>query len=132
MRFLDGEGQAPVVCARLPPTWDSKMAVQSEVSQHTYWLALSLTPGLGPTRGRKLVERFGSAANVFHASLTELEAAGLMAMSAQSIATGASLTKAEEEETKARTVGAKIVTPTDDEFPKRLLEIYDPPLCLYV
>jgi len=108
------------------------MAVQSEVSQHTYWLALSLTPGLGPTRGRKLVERFGSAANIFHASLTELEAAGLMPMSAQSIATGMSLTKAEEEEIKAQAAGAKIITPSDDEFPQRLLEIYDPPLCLYV
>jgi DNA processing protein len=109
------------------------MAVQSEVSQHTYWLALALTPGLGPTRGRKLVERFGGwAANIFHASLTELEAAGLMAMSAQSIATGMSLTKAEEEEIRAHAAGAKIITPGDDEFPQRLLEIYDPPLCLYV
>lgn len=108
------------------------MAVQSEVSQQAYWLALALTPGLGATRGRKLVGHFGSAANVFHASLTELEAAGLPAVSAQSIATGASLTRAEEEIIKAQEVKAKIVTPADSEFPHRLLEIYDPPLCLYV
>lgn len=108
------------------------MPSHSEVSQHEYWLALAMTPGIGPTRGKKLVQHFGSATNVFQASLTELEAAGLMAMSAQSIATGASLTKAEEEITKAKTVEAKIITPEDDAFPRRLLEIYDPPLCLYV
>jgi DNA processing protein len=108
------------------------MPTHSEVSQHDYWLALAMTPGVGPTRGRKLVERFGSPDKIFHASLTELEATGLMAVSAQSIATGASLTKAEEEIGKAKEAGAKILTPADDEYPRRLLEIYDPPITLYV
>jgi DNA processing protein len=108
------------------------MPVDSSVSQQSYWLALALTPGLGPTRGRKLVQHFGSAANIFHASLTELEATGMMAVSAQAIAGGTSLTKAEEEIGKAKEAGAKILTPADTEFPERLLEIYDPPLCLYV
>ena len=108
------------------------MPVQSSISQQSYWLALSLTPGLGPTRGRKLVQHFGSAASVFHAPLTELESLGLMPMSAQAIATGTSLNKAEEEIAKANTAGAKIITPADPEFPQELKEIYDPPLCLYV
>jgi DNA processing protein len=108
------------------------MAVQSSISQQSYWLALSLTPGLGPTRGRKLIQHFGAPEKIFHASLTELEAAGLLAVSAQAIATGTSLAKAEEEIGKANAVGAKIVTPADAEFPTRLLEIYDPPMCLYV
>ncbi len=108
------------------------MAVQSSISQQSYWLALSLTPGLGPTRGRKLIQHFGAPEKIFHASLTELEAVGLPAVSAQAIATGTSLAKAEEEIGKANAVGAKIVTPADAEFPTRLLEIYDPPMCLYV
>ncbi len=108
------------------------MAVQSTISQSSYWLALALTPGLGPTRGRKLVQHFGSPDRIFHASLTELEATGLLPVSAQSIGTGLPLTKAEEEIAKANEAGAKIVTPADPEFPERLLEIYDPPLCLYV
>jgi len=108
------------------------MATHSALSQHEYWLALTLTPGIGATRGRKLVQRFGSADAVFHASLTELEAAGLMAVSAQSIATGASMAAAEEEVIKAKAAEAKIITPVDPEFPRCLLEIYDPPLCLYV
>ena len=56
------------------------------ISNGIYWLALSLTPGLGPTRGRKLVERFGNVQEIFQASLTELEAENLQAQSAQHIA----------------------------------------------
>jgi len=108
------------------------MPSHSALSQHEYWLALSLTPGLGATRGRKLAARFGSPDAVFHASLTELEGAGLQAVSAQAIANGTSLGRAEEELGKARTAEAKIVTLGDTEYPERLTEIYDPPLCLYV
>ena len=108
------------------------MPTVSGLSQHEYCLALALTPGLGPTRGRKLVQHFGSADAIFHASLTELEATGMMAISAQAIATGASLAKAEEEIGKAKAAEAKIITPGHEDFPRRLLEIYDPPLCLYV
>ena len=61
------------------------------------WLALALTPGLGPTRARKLAEHFGSAEKIFLASLTELEACGLHAAAAQAIATGKSAALAQEE-----------------------------------
>jgi hypothetical protein len=37
------------------------------------WLVLALTPRLGPTRARRLVEHFGGGQNIFKASLTELE-----------------------------------------------------------
>jgi DNA processing protein len=108
------------------------MGNEQLLSQHDYWLALSLTPGIGPTRGKKLVERFGTSQAVFHASLTELESVGLQAVSAQAIANGSSLQRAEEELAKAKAAGAVIITPGDEQFPQRLLEIYDPPLCLYV
>lgn len=101
-------------------------------SIHLKWLALSLTPGLGPIRSRKLAAHFGSVEKVFDASLTELEAAGLMAASAQGIALGHSLEKANEELVRAETAGAKIVTLDDPEYPAQLREIYDPPTTLYV
>ena len=96
------------------------------------WLALSLTPGVGAGRGRKLVEYFGGIARVFSASLTDLEAAGLAGAAAQSIALGKSLELGAAEFDRARVEGASVVVPTDAEFPKRLLEIYDPPLVLYL
>src|SRR5450631_588238 len=100
--------------------------------QATYWLALSLTPGLGPSRIKKLVEQYGTAERVFQASLTELEATGMRAVSAQSIATRKSLELAQEECGKAIEAHAKIISLSDPEYPSRLKEIYDPPVILFV
>ena len=109
------------------------VAVRSPASEQArYWLALALTQGLGPTRIRKLTEHFGSAEGVFHASLTELEATGIQAVSAQSIATGKSLELAQQECAKALEAGAKIISLSDPEYPSRLKEIYDPPVILFV
>jgi DNA processing protein len=96
------------------------------------WLAITLTPGLGPTRSRKLVEHFGGVEAIFHASLTELEGSGLQAVSAQSIGTGKSEELAREEMAKAAAENVVIVTNEDTLFPPRLKEIYDPPLLLYI
>src|SRR5712692_5584811 len=96
------------------------------------WLALWLTPGLGPTRARRVVEHLGSAAAVFRASLTELEATGILASSAQSLATGKSMELAREEMARATAAGVKIVTLDDSSYPQQLKQIYDPPLVLYV
>jgi len=100
--------------------------------QGTYWLALALTPGLGPTRIRKLIEHYGTAERVFQASLTELEATGMRAVSAQSIATGKSLELAQQECEKAVEARARIISLSDPEYPARLKEIYDPPVVLFV
>ena len=96
------------------------------------WLALSLTPGVGAGRGRKLVERFGAIDRLFAASLTELEAAGLPGAAAQGIALGKSLELAATEYDHVREAGATIIAPDDAEFPRQLREIYDPPLVLYL
>ena len=108
-------------------------AVASPSSTHVLeWLAISLTPGLGPTKARKLVEHFGSAEAVFHASLTELESTGIQAVSAQSIATGKSAELAREEIARAAAAGVTVLSLEDPCYPPRLKEIYDPPLVLYV
>jgi len=96
------------------------------------WLALTLTPALGPSRGRRLVEHFGSVEKVFQASLTELEAAGLQAVSAQALGTGKSLELAQEEATRAAAAGAEILALEDQRYPPQLRQIYDPPLVLYL
>ena len=104
----------------------------ADTAAQMYWLALALTPTLGPTRGRKLVEHFGSTDAVFRASLTELEAAGLQASAAQAIALGKSAALAQEEAVRATAAGAEIVTYSDPLYPQQLKQIYDPPLVLYV
>jgi DNA processing protein len=106
--------------------------VASPATHILEWLALSLTSGLGPTKARKLIEHFGSAEAVFHASLTELESTGIKAVSAQSIATGKSAELAREEIASAAAAGVTVLSPEDSCFPSRLKEIYDPPIVLYV
>ena len=110
----------------------SNTATAASATHVLDWLAISLTPGLGPTKSRKLVEHFGSAEAVLRASLTELEATGIQAVSAQSLATGKSAELAREESAKATDAGVAVVTMDDPSYPPRLKEIYDPPLILYV
>ena len=96
-------------------------------------LALACTPQLGPTRVRRLFERIPRVEDIFRASLTELEATGLPAVSAQSIALGGSLRAADEELNKlAKAAGVSLVTMGSECYPGHLAEIYDPPLVLYV
>jgi len=103
-----------------------------EDTRALHWVALSLTSGLGPTRARHLAEYFGSVDQVFQSSLTSLEAAGIPALAAQSLATGKSFELANEELVRARVAGANIVTLDDPAYPAQLRQIYDPPLALYV
>jgi DNA processing protein len=105
---------------------------QHQASRKLYWIALTLTTGLGATRCRNLVTHFGGVENVFHAGLTDLEGAGLAAPSAQAIANGKSLAAAEEEMIRATSIGAEIVTLDDEAYPPQLNEIYDPPPSLHV
>jgi DNA processing protein len=108
------------------------VAPSPSVTHILEWLAISLTQGLGPTKARKLVEHFGSAEAVFHASLTELEGTGIQAVAAQSIATGKSAELAREEIARAAAAGVTVLSTEDACYPPRLKEIYDPPLVLYV
>ena len=110
------------------------VAPSARISESTslQWLALTLTPGLGPTKARRLVEFFGGVQGVFHASLTELEAAGIPAASAQALGTGRSLELAHDELGKVSAAGVHLVALDDSDYPVQLKQIYDPPLILYV
>jgi len=115
----------------MPPTVASPATTQA-ATHLLEWLALALTPGLGPTKARKLAEHFGSPEAIFRASLTELEGTGIQAVSAQSLATGKSAELAREEIARTAAAGATVISLDDPAYPPRLREIYDPPVILYV
>ena len=73
------------------------------------WLALALTEGLGVGKARRLVEFFGSIEAVFRASLTELEASGIRAVSAQALGTGSAMELANDELAKAVAANVSVV-----------------------
>jgi len=49
------------------------------------WIALNMTPGIGPRAATKLLERFGSPDAVFQARRTELESLRLKPETIESI-----------------------------------------------
>jgi len=107
------------------------IAVPYRATHTLQWLALTLTPGVGPTKAQKLVEFFGGVSKVFEANLTDLEACGIRAESAQALGTGRSMEMAHDELAKAAALGVQIVSIDDPAYPSRLREIYDPPIILY-
>src|ERR1700761_236744 len=86
---------------------------------------------MGPTRCGRAIERLGTAERVFTASLTELEGVGLPASAAQFVFDGRARAAALEEWKRTEEAGGTIVTPEDESYPHRLLQIYDPPAVLW-
>jgi DNA processing protein len=98
-----------------------------------YWLALSLTPGIGSTLMRRLLDRFNTPEAVFHAPMKELsKIEGLGEKVAQEIRKGPLEKVVERELSLLRKGGGRVITLKDEEYPKRLKDIYDPPALLYV
>ena len=103
-----------------------------ELDHSLHWLGLALAPGLASRLTAKLLRNFGSPEAVFGASLTELEACQLPAPAAQAIRSQDPLKAAAKELDQLKKLGCRLVNWGEPEYPKRLLEIYDPPPLLYV
>lgn len=99
---------------------------------HLAWLALTLTPGLGPKRILDAVRQTGSASRILDLPLTGLEGLGLPAAVAQFVFDGKARQAAEAEAQRVAEQGASIVAFDSPEYPEQLKEIYDPPPVLWV
>jgi DNA processing protein len=96
------------------------------------WVALNMTPGIGPRAAAKLLERFGSAEAVYAATRAELEKLRLLPEAVDSIIARDLHERAEAEIEKVRKLGGEILILDDGVYPPLLREIYDPPVALYV
>ncbi len=96
------------------------------------WISLNMTPQIGPRAATKLLERFGSAENVFCATRGELESLRLRAESIESILRREFHDKAEKELETVRNLGGDVLILDDGSYPYLLREISDPPVTLYV
>src|ERR1043165_1417840 len=96
------------------------------------WIALNMTPGVGPRVATKLLERFGSADAVFGARRSELEALRLRPETVESIVARELFDKAAEEVDRVRELGADILILDDGVYPSLLRETQAPPITLYV
>jgi DNA processing protein len=96
------------------------------------WLALALTPQLGPRRILRAVERAGSPARILSLSLTELESLQFPAESVQFIFDGHARRVADQQIEELTKTGATFITYSDESYPERLREIFDPPVLLWI
>ena len=96
------------------------------------WLALALTPGLGPKRILDAVKEIGAPSRLFELRLTELEGLRFPAEAAQFIFEGKARSAAASEWVGVTSLDATIVTYGCEAYPERLREIYDPPPVLWL
>lgn len=97
------------------------------------WVRLEQTAGVGPETARKLLAAFGLPENIFSAGFSALRSV-VPERIAQALTT---LPSAETQTLIARTLewasqsGNRILTLADDDYPRLLLDIPDPPILLY-
>jgi DNA processing protein len=96
------------------------------------WLAMALTPTLGPRRILDAMRQLERPAALFSLSLTELESLSLSAAAAQVLFYGKGREAAEQQQMRATEAGAQILSFGEELYPERLREIYDPPPVLWV
>lgn len=96
------------------------------------WIALNMTPGVGPRAATKLLERFGSASAVFEARRPELEYLRLKPETIDSLLKKEFHPKAENELARVKELGGDVLILDDGSYPALLREIDDPPPVLYV
>ena len=96
------------------------------------WIALNMTPGVGPRVTARLLEHFGSAEAVFDAPRRELALMRLTPETIESVANRELHELAERELENVRKLGGDIIVLDDGVYPSLLRETYDPPVVLYV
>ncbi|QYU67576.1 DNA-processing protein DprA [Leptolyngbya sp. 15MV] len=96
------------------------------------WIALNMTPGVGPAVAAKLIARFGSPDGVFQARRAELESLRIKPETIESLMRREFAEKALEEYENVKRLGGDILVLDDGSYPTLLREIADPPITLYV
>jgi DNA processing protein len=96
------------------------------------WLAMVMSPGLGPKRILDARRELRSPSQLFELSLTDLEGLRFHAETSHFIFDGKARLAAEEEWARVSAQGATVLSYDCRAYPERLKEIYDPPPVLWV
>ncbi len=96
-------------------------------------IALSFIPNLGAVRVKNLIDRFGSAASVFDASVDELaRMQGIGRKTAEAICSFCDYKRVDRQIHLAERVQARLVTYRSVQYPELLRTLFDPPPFLWV
>jgi len=110
------------------------MSHPTDIHQLAAWLRLELEPGIGPVHARALIKVFGHASNVYSADMDELRALGSERLASQLAQPLSKLKEMTIEQALRWSEQAEnhILTPFHPCYPKRLAELEDAPIVLYV
>ncbi len=97
-----------------------------------YQIALTLVPNIGAVHARTLTDQFGDASSIFTAKRSSLgKVEGIGDIRAKNIKEFTDFKRVEEEIAFIQKYSIQPLFLTDDKYPKRFLNCYDPPTILY-
>lgn len=97
-----------------------------------YWYWLSAIPGIGMKKIKRLIEYFETPYNIYNAQEAEYRQTGILSSSdIANIIRSKNDSRMYEEYFSFTKRGIGVVTLADEEYPKRLRQLYDAPVCLY-
>lgn len=98
-----------------------------------YWVWLAELPGLGNQARLALLRHFASPEDIFYAEEPELSLVeGLSKAQQEAVLKNHDLKAANRILADCQRLNQRILTIQDTEYPRRLLNIYDPPCLLYI
>ncbi len=104
-----------------------------EIAAHTrYYLGFNLTPGMGPVRVAQLIAQCGTAEAAWHASTTDLAAAGIEGKTSAALLHTRSTRNLDDELQRVLDAGVSLLTLEDADYPELLAQIPHPPPLLYM
>jgi DNA processing protein len=97
-----------------------------------YLVGLSLLPGVGPARFRRILDHYGDPERAYSAPVAELERLGVDARSLPLLAEKRRALSLDREMGRLERLGVTLLPTDDPAYPRRLKEIFNAPPILYV
>lgn len=104
-----------------------------ELEQKKYWIWLSLIPTLGSIKKRKLLNVYGNPENIYYAKKNELlKIEGINEKNVDNLLAVDKKHNLNKYIERMKEHNIDIISIYDEEYPKLLKEIYDPPITMYI
>ena len=112
--------------------WLDGRCYHDGVNTKEAFIALNMIEHVGPIRARQLLDAFGNAPAILAASRADLlSVQGIGLDTAEAITRWPRTIDLQKELQWIREFGCEVLTPEDENYPRLLRQIYDPPLVLY-
>ncbi len=111
---------------------NASIAKPDNLDPRLYWIGFNLVRGIGAVRFRALLDFFGDAAIAWNAPIEALANAGLSERIIQNLVQVRSQVSLDKIWQNIQAQGIQVLTWEDEQYPRRLLEIDQPPPVIYL